>query len=93
MNLQADEGFPATDTALVCEAMKHFKVVSMAGDLSTSSMLDTFEHLKDVLESTVAIAFLGAPHAGSAEADWTASFFDASLKFAAEDKCQDRAGA
>lgn len=31
------------------------------------------QHLKDVLESTEAIAFLGTPHAGSAKADWDTS--------------------
>lgn len=28
------------------------------------------EHLKDVLESTVAVAFLGTPHQGASKADW-----------------------
>ncbi|KAJ9656084.1 hypothetical protein H2201_008656 [Coniosporium apollinis] len=28
------------------------------------------QHLKDVLESTAAIAFMGTPHIGSAKADW-----------------------
>jgi hypothetical protein len=30
------------------------------------------EHLKDVLESIVAIAFLGTPHQGASKADWLA---------------------
>jgi len=28
------------------------------------------QHLKDVLESTAAVAFMGTPHIGSAKADW-----------------------
>ena len=28
------------------------------------------QHLKDVLESTAAIAFMGTPHCGSTHADW-----------------------
>lgn len=32
------------------------------------------EHVKDVLESTAAIAFMGTPHAGSRGADWAAPF-------------------
>jgi hypothetical protein len=28
------------------------------------------QHLKDILESTTAIAFMGTPHCGSAYADW-----------------------
>lgn len=30
------------------------------------------QHFKDVLESTIAIAFMGTPHVGSAKAEWAA---------------------